>query len=139
MGIFFLVSFHGKAQKQEEDGFTVILKQYAEGQTAVVCGPNKITYGAMVQVRSKDDLKGIYYLSMIYMNEKQYILMVKNKSRSLVNPMLVYETVSGTFEYLKDDVVLDKAIADLQKPMQEQILTGMLLWLQVKKKLKAEQ
>ena len=130
-----LVSLQTKSQSLEADGFKLSIKEYAEGETAMVCGPKKPAYGAIVQVKAKDKLKGMYYLSMLYMTETQNILTIKNKDQSLVNPMMVYNKATSTFQYTKNDVLMDEAAVDMTKPMAEQLLDGMLLWLKVRKML----
>lgn len=138
-GLLMSAYFQGFAQKLESGGFELKIKEYAEGETAVVCGPKKPAYGCIVQVKAKDKLKGTYYLSLQYMSETKNILTVKDKDLSLMSPMLVYNKENNRFQYTKNNVLMDEAVIDTTKSMAEQLLGGMLLWLQVKNKLKAEQ
>jgi hypothetical protein len=124
-----------ESQTLEANGFKVSIKEYAEGETAVVCGPKKPAYGAIILVKSKDKLKGTYYISMLFMTETQNIFTVKDKDQSLVNPMLVYNKETSTFQYTKNDVLIDEVAIDMKKPMDEQLLDGMILWLKVKRAL----
>ncbi len=123
------------AQKLAKDGYTVSVKKFEQGETSMVCGPKKTAYGGLFQVKSKDELKGSYYLTLMYMNEKEYIMTVKNSKQSLVNPMLVYNTEKGSFQYSVNKVLMNEAKADTSKPMQERMMQGLLLWLEVRKKL----
>ena len=136
--IFAISTISALCQKLESGGYKVSVKKFVQGESSVVCGPKRTAYGGIFIVKSKDDMKGTYYLSLIYLNEKQSILTVKNKSQVLENPMLVYNKPDCTFQYIYKEMVVNKVKVDMDKPMEEQMLEGLVLWLQVKKKLKSE-
>ena len=128
----------GFCQKLESGGYKVSVKKFVQGESAAVCGPKKPAYAGLFLVKSKDQMKGSYYLSLVYLNEKQSMLTVKNKNQVLENPMLVYNKTSSTFQYIYKEKVLKEAKVDMEKPMQEQMLVGLVLWLQVKMQLISE-
>lgn len=122
-------------QKIQSEGYSVMMKEFAQGESSVVCGPKKASFGGIIKVKSKDNLKGTYYFSMVSLNDKEFILTFKNEKKSLVNPMLVFKKESNSFQYIKDKTVQDEVTVGPEKSMEELVLEGMLLWLKVKKKL----
>ncbi len=134
LSVIFLLFFSCSAfcQHINSDGFSITLKKFVQGQSSVVCGKQRPAYGGIFKVTSKNQCKGIYYFTLIYLDDKQAVFTIKNKDNVLVNPMLVLNAPSKSFQYIKNDIIVEEIFIDDNKPIQEQILSGMLLWLKVK-------
>jgi len=133
--LFIFSSLTSSGQKLQSGEYTVIVKKFVQGEAAAVCGPKNLAYGATIKVKSKDNLKGTYYITLIYLDKKQSILTVKNDNHNLVNPMLVYNKENYSFQYIADKIIINEVKTDINKTMAEQMLSGMILWLNVKKKM----
>ena len=133
--LFALITFMGTCQKLQLGDYTVIIKKFVQGEASAVCGPKNQAYAASIKVKSKDELKGTYFITLVYLDKKQSILTIKNSKMNLVNPMLVYNKDNFSFQYISNKIVKDEVKLDTNKTIAKQMLSGMILWLNVKKKI----
>jgi hypothetical protein len=131
--LLIISSLTSSGQKLQSGEYTVIVKKFVQGEAAAVCGPKNLAYGATIKVKSKDELKGIYFITLVYLDKKQSMFTVKNSKMNLVNPMLVYNKENFSLQYISNKIVKDEIKLDTNKTMAEQMLSGMILWLNVKK------